>query len=74
MTAKPPRSSDSALLLNNYDGAASSVGSSKVRSYVRVDADKIVGAVNGRDRLGRDVFVVPGDVKLGSASAKLGYR
>ena len=73
MTAKPPRSSDSALLHNNYDGAASSVGSSKVRSFVRVDADK-VGAVNGRDSLGRDVFVVPGGVNLGKSSAKLGYR
>jgi hypothetical protein len=73
MTAKPPRSSDSALLGNNYDGAASSMGSSKVQSFVRVEADK-VGAISGRATLGRDVFVVPGDVALGSASAKLGYR
>ena len=73
MTAKPPHSSASALLRNNYDGAASSVGSSKVRSYVRVDADK-VSAVNGRDSLGRDVFVVPGGVNLGESSAKLGHR
>jgi len=73
MTAKPPRSSDSALLLNNYDGAGSSMGSSKVRSYVRVDADK-VRARSGREELhGRDVFVVPGDVTLGK-SAKLGHR
>ena len=73
MTAKPPRSSDSALLHNNYDGAASSVRSSKVQSYVRVDADK-VNAFNGRDQLGRDVFVVPGDVHLAKSSAKLGHR
>ena len=49
------------------------MGSSKVRSYVRVDADK-VRARSGREELhGRDVFVVPGDVTLGK-SAKLGHR
>ena len=74
MTAKPPRSSSSALLNNNYDGAASQYGSNKVDCFVRVDADK-VGAVSGRDTLGRDVFVVPGrGVDLSKANAQIGYR
>ena len=63
MTAKPPKSSTSALLSNNYDGAAQSYGKDKVQSYVRVDADR-VGAISGRRKLGRDVFVVPGDLDL----------
>merc|ERR1712050_240691 len=74
MTAKPPRSSTATLLRNNYDSAAFSYNSSKVQGYVRVDADKVV-AVNGRKELGgRDVFVVPGDVDLPHANAKIGYR
>ena len=73
MTAKPPRSSTETLLNNNYDGAASSYGSSKVQSYVRVDADR-VGAISGRKELGRDVFLVPGDLALGNVGAKFGQR
>lgn len=73
MTAKPPKSSTSSLLSNNYDGASSSYGSSKVESYVRVDADR-VNAVSGRDALGRDVFVVPGDVKLSRSGGHIGER
>ena len=72
-TAKPPRSSSSSLLANNYDGAAPHTSSSRVESYVRVDASK-VDYTSGRDRLGRDVFVVPGDVKLRKAGAYLGDR
>ena len=72
-TAKPPRSSTANLLSNNYDGAATSHGRSQVESYVRVDADR-VNYRSGRSDLGRDVFVVPGDVKLSKASAYLGDR
>ena len=73
LTAKPPRSSSASLLDNNYDCAASSVQPSKVDAYVRVDADR-VGARSGRDALGRDVFVVPGDLHLASAGASIGRR
>ena len=72
-TAKPPRSSSSALLHNNYDGGASAHTDSKVGAYVRVEADR-VNYQNGRADLGRDVFVVPGDVSLSQAGAKLGVR
>lgn len=73
MTAKPPKSSTESLLSNNYDGAASSHGAGKVGSYVRVDADR-VNAVSGRDTLGRDVFVVPGNVNLSRSGARFGER
>jgi hypothetical protein len=61
-TAKTPRSSSSTLLSNNY-GASSSYDASRVSSYVRVDADRL-DYRSGRNELGRNVFVVPGDVEL----------
>eukprot|EP00658_Telonema_sp_P-2_P063263 TRINITY_DN51986_c0_g1_i1.p1 TRINITY_DN51986_c0_g1~~TRINITY_DN51986_c0_g1_i1.p1 ORF type:complete len:120 (+),score=27.58 TRINITY_DN51986_c0_g1_i1:27-386(+) len=65
-SAKPPRSSSSNLLKNNY--GPGSHNSSRVESYVRVDADSLPTVVNGREQLnGRDVFVVPGSVVLSSA-------
>ena len=73
MTAKPPRSSTASLLNNNYDGAAAHVDRSKVDAYVRVDNDR-VGAISGRDQLGRDVFVARGDLELSSAGASVGLR
>ena len=74
-TAKPPRASSETLLRNNYDGAADGVRPSRVESYVRVDADR-VGAESGRDRLGRDVWVVPGvdGVRLHGTGATFGHR
>ena len=72
-TAKAPRSSSASLLANNYEGAASSYGGSHVEAYVRVDAHK-VKARSGRDTLGRDVFVVPGNVRLDKANTKVARR
>jgi hypothetical protein len=74
-TAKQPRASSDALLRNNYDGASAGVHASRVESYVRVDADR-VGAVSGRDALGRDVFVAPSadGVHLQGTGARFGYR
>jgi hypothetical protein len=40
---------------------------------VRVDADK-VGAYNGADQLGRNVWKVQGDLDLRNKNAKFGYR
>ena len=48
-------------------------GRDRVESFVRVDADRVKYR-SGRDELGRDVFVVPGDVNLRKAGAKLGDR
>ena len=72
-TAKPPKSKSSALLNNNYGGASSLLGESKVSAYVRIEADS-VNYHNGRRDLGRDVFVVHGDVDLRQSGAKLGQR
>ena len=72
-TAKPPKSKSSALLNNNYGGASSLHGESKVSAYVRIEADS-VNYHNGRRDLGRDVFVVHGDVDLRQSGAKLGQR
>jgi hypothetical protein len=72
-TAKPPRTSSDQLLSNNYDGASSSYDMSRVESYVRVDADRLPHR-SGREDLGRDVFVVPGSVKLSSAGGVVGHR
>ena len=72
-TAKPPKSKSSALLNNNYGGASSLRGESKVSAYVRIEADS-VNYHNGRRDLGRDVFVVRGDVDLRQSGAKLGQR
>jgi len=72
LTAKPPRTSTNNLLDNNYAGAAGTRGADKVQSYVRVDADRVAGAVdNGRGSLGRDVFVHRGDLNLSAAGAKV---
>eukprot|EP01064_Diplonema_japonicum_P035090 TRINITY_DN74_c0_g4_i1.p1 TRINITY_DN74_c0_g4~~TRINITY_DN74_c0_g4_i1.p1 ORF type:complete len:138 (+),score=35.74 TRINITY_DN74_c0_g4_i1:48-416(+) len=71
-TSKPPSTQDSALLANNYDGHAKK--SEKVESFVKVKADKIPGLVDGRDKLGRDVFKAPGDVNLFGACASTGSR
>ena len=72
-TSKPPQSSNSTLLTNNYDGAASS-NAHKVAAYVRIDADK-VNYRSGKDELGRDVYVVPGNgVDLTDKGAVGGYR
>ena len=45
----------------------------KVQAYVRIEADK-VPFMDGRGELDRDVFVVPGDVNLKEAGAKVGER
>ena len=60
---------------NNYDGAAPFVDPGKVQSYIRVDADK-VHAKNGKDELGRDVFVVPTNrpLNLSGKGAVGGFR
>ena len=72
-TSKPPQSSNSTLLSNNYDGAAK-YNADKVAAYIRVDADK-VNYKSGQDKLGRDVYVVPGSgVNLSGAGAQGGYR
>lgn len=71
LTAKTPNCSSKNLLANNYDGAVGSA--TRVEGYVRVDADK-VQARSGQDELGRNVWVVPGNLDLGSANAKLSTR
>ena len=73
-TTKPPQSSNSTLLDNNYSKQRAR-DTEKVECYIRIDADK-VDYMDGRDRLGRDVFVVPGDegVNLSDAGAKFGPR
>eukprot|EP01059_Diplonema_ambulator_P029740 TRINITY_DN49499_c0_g1_i1.p1 TRINITY_DN49499_c0_g1~~TRINITY_DN49499_c0_g1_i1.p1 ORF type:complete len:139 (+),score=34.33 TRINITY_DN49499_c0_g1_i1:45-419(+) len=71
-TSKPPSTTNKGLLSNNYDGR--SKGPDKVESFVKVKADKIPGLVDGRQKLGRDVFKAPGDVKLFDACASTGAR
>ena len=70
MTAKVPETSSKSLLENNYNGSSKTT---KVEGYVRVDANK-VQATSGRDTLGRNVFVVKGDVDLKTSGAKTGIR
>merc|ERR1712187_79829 len=70
-TSKAPVCSKSSLLENNYGNACAD--SSRVESYVKVDANK-VNATSGKDRLGRDVYVVKGDVDLASAGASVRKR
>ena len=72
-TTKPPQSSNSTLLRNNYNTDAAP--RSKVQAYVRVDADK-VNYKSGHSRLQRDVYVVPGGngVNLSKAGATGGFR
>ena len=74
-TSKPPQSSNSTLLNNNYDGAARGISAQKVEAYVRVDASK-VNAVSGVSRLNRDVWVVPTNsgLDLSKANPSGGYR
>lgn len=75
MTAKPPRTSSSSLLQNNYDGAGSAGKADLVEAYVRVDADLVRhSGGRGKQELGRNVFVVPGDVDLADAGAYIGKR
>mmetsp|Transcript_5238 Transcript_5238/g.12747 ORF Transcript_5238/g.12747 Transcript_5238/m.12747 type:complete len:181 (-) Transcript_5238:44-586(-) len=75
LTAKAPRASSQSLLSNNYAAGASARGASKVESYVRVDADRVrSNLTNGRDALGRDVFLHKGDLDLGAAGGKVGKR
>ena len=73
-TTKPPQSSNSTLLDNNYSKQGAR-DNAKVECYIRINADE-VEYVDGRDRLGRDVFVVPGDegVYLSDAGATFGPR
>jgi hypothetical protein len=71
LTGKAPKCRSDNLLSNNYGGSTSS--KSRVESYVRVDADK-VGARSGQDQLGRNVWVVDGDLHLKNANAKVGQR
>ena len=76
MTSKPPSKSSAHLLANNYGSSSSSSSSkSRVEAYVRVDADRVAhSGGRGKAKLGRDVFVVGGDVKLSSAGARVGRR
>jgi hypothetical protein len=45
----------------------------KALNTLGVDADK-VGAYNGADQLGRNVWKVQGDLDLRNKNAKFGYR
>lgn len=70
----PPTKSFKHLLKNNY-GSSSAAAASKVEAYVRVDADRVQhSGGRGKAELGRDVFVVKGDVKLGKSGGRVGKR
>jgi len=71
-TSKVPQCSDKTLLTNNYDGSGSTKAN-KVEGYVKVDASA-VNAISGKGTLGRDVYVVPGDVRLKSTGSSTGLR
>ena len=73
-TALPPRTNDAALVANNW-GPQKSASTAKVEACVRIDADRLGGYTNGRAELGgRDVFRIPGDVKLDAVDARCTFR
>ena len=76
MTAKPPRTSTDSLLENNYAGAGrAGQKADRADAYVRVDADQVRhSGGRGKRELGRNVFVVPGDLDLAGAGAYIGKR
>jgi len=74
LTGKVPKCTSSSLLTNNYGSSKiHKERAAKTKSYVRVDADK-VGAYDGADQLGRNVWKVQGDLDLRNKNAKFGYR
>lgn len=74
LTGKAPNCRSSNLLANNYGSShVHKERAAKTKGYVRVDADK-VGASNGTHRLGRNVWVTPGDLDLRNTNAKFGRR
>ena len=73
MTAKPPTKSSEHLLRNNYGSSAADA--SKVEAFVRLDADCVRhSGGRGKAELGRDVFVVKGDIKLSKTAGRVGAR
>ena len=74
LTGKTPKCRSSSLLANNYGSShVHKERAAKTKGYVRVDAEK-VGASNGADRLGRNVWVTPGDLDLRHKNAMFGRR